>query len=137
MKNMKRKTLRSVSIVLALLAIALPLSNGCGKGDSQSSQPGAASSSSPKKTTQTPFERDLDFVRTSRFKYVFVFSRTDGGTFDKESIDYLKANSPQETNQWVITDDKRYAIAGTHFEFKQEHFDALGKRFKIEDYSGK
>ncbi len=136
MKNMKRKILRPVNLSLALLAIASPLYTGCGKGDSQSSQPGAASSSSPKKT-QTPFERDLDFVRTSRFKYVFVFSRTDGGVFDKESIDYLKANSPPETNQWVITDDKRYAIAGTHFEFKPEHFDALGKRYKIEDYSGK
>ena len=68
---------------------------------------------------------------------LFIFSRKEGGAFTRDDIAYLKANSPAETNQWISTDEGRRVIAGTNFEFKPEHFDALKQRFNIEDYSGK
>ncbi len=135
--QMRRKILQPVFISLALLA-AITVS-GCKK--SSDSNPARANSNSPTAATpaksQSDFERDLSYVRTGQFTYVFIFSRKDGAAFIKEDIDYLKANSPQETNQWIRTDDGRRVIAGTNFEFKPEHFDALNKRFNIEDYSGK
>lgn len=121
------------------LALIAGLSSACGKksGSQGQSPANTSSASSTPKQPQTPFERDLDYVRKGQFTYVFVFSRKDGGAFDKDDIAYLKANSPTETNQWISTDEGRRVIAGTNFEFKPEHFDALKQRFNIEDYSGK
>ena len=116
------------------LALIVGLSSACGK---KSEPPANTSSASTPKQPQTPFERDLDYVRKGQFTYVFVFSRKDSGAFDKDDIAYLKANSPAETNQWISTDAGRRVIAGTNFEFKPEHFDALKQRFNIEDYTGK
>lgn len=132
-RDMRRNFSQTFAVSLALLALCSLCFYGCGKGNGTGSAPGAASSPKP----QTAFERDLDYVRKSQFTYVFVFSRTDGGAFTKDDIAYLKANSPPETNQWLSTDEGKRVIAGTHFEFKPEHFDALRKRFNIEDYTGK
>jgi hypothetical protein len=130
---MKTKNSRLTVLSFAVFALAIMLPTACQKGASDTpNQPAVASS--PK--AQTPFERDLDFVRQGSFTYVFVFSRKDGGVFTAEDIAYLKASSPPETNQWVSTDDGKRVIAGTNFEFKQEHFDALYKRFNIENLSG-
>jgi hypothetical protein len=126
---------------VASLALALCFSSACGKREAaQTNSQGRTAGASPapaNRTPQTPFERDLDYVRKGQFTYVLVFSRKDGGVFDKDDIAYLKANSPAETNQWISTDEGRRVIAGTHFEFKAEHFDALNKRFNVEDYTGK
>lgn len=130
---MKRSNLRSVVIGLGVLAFIAFCSAGCRKGTDPVTRPPAASS--PKQQTQ--LEKDLDFVRTGQFIYVFIFTRKDGGIFTSDDNTYLKANSPQETNQWIISDGGRRVIAGTNFEFKQEHFDALNKRFNIENVSGK
>jgi hypothetical protein len=130
---MKRNILPPIVISFAVLSLTTVFLAGCRKASDPVSQPTVASS--PK--AQTPFERDLEYVRTGQFTYMFVFSRKEGGVFTRDDIAYLKANSPQETNQWVYTDDKRRVIAGTNFEFKQEHFDALNKRFIIENLSGK
>lgn len=130
---MKRSISLPIAMSFALIAIATSFLSGCRKSSDSKSQPTVATS--PK--AQTPFERDLDYVRQGQFTYVFVFSRKDGGVFTKDDITYLKANSPQETYQWISTEGGRRVIAGTFVEFKQEHFDALNKRFKIEDFTGK
>jgi hypothetical protein len=133
---MSGKILQPVAAGLALLALVALFSSACGKKNESQSQPAKTSSASPKQP-QTPFERDLDYVRKGQFAYVFVFTRREGGAFTKDDIAYLKANSPPETNQWISTDEGRRVIAGTNFEFKPEHFDALKQRFNIEDYSGR
>jgi hypothetical protein len=132
---MRRKILCPAVMSLALI---VGFSSACGKKSASKSEPPAnTSSASTPKQPQTPFERDLDYVRKGQFTYVYIFSRKDGGAFDKDDIAYLKANSPTETNQWISTDAGRRVIAGTNFEFKPEHFDALKQRFNIEDYTGK
>lgn len=134
---MRRKLWQPVAYGLALLILVISFASACGKrGETKNGsqeRPRAASSTQP----QTPFERDLAYVRTGGFTYVFVFSRKEGGAFTKDDIAYLKANSPAETNQWISTDEGRRVIAGTNFKFKPEHFDALKQRFNVEDYSGK
>ncbi len=119
--------------IVTMLMITSGLVPGCRKGSDSKNAPTPAAS--PK--AQTAFERDLDFVRKGQFTYVLVFSRKDGGAFDKEDIAYLKANSPVETNQWVSSEEGKRVICGTNFDFKQEHFDALNKRFIIENFTGK
>jgi hypothetical protein len=44
---------------------------------------------------------------------------------------------PIETTMRILTDEDRRLIVGTNFDFKPEHFDALNKRFRIEDYTGR
>lgn len=68
---------------------------------------------------------------------MYVFARKDGAVMNKEDIAYLKDNSPPQTNMWVATEENHRVIAGTNFDFPQENFDALGKRFVVEDYTGK
>jgi hypothetical protein len=98
----------------------------------------AQSASTPAPSPRTPFEQDVQYVRDGQFTYIMVFSRKDGGVFDKEDVNYLKANSPGQTNQWLKTDEGRRVIAGTNFEFTPENLDALRQRFNVEDYgSGK
>jgi hypothetical protein len=122
-----------------LLSLAIVLVAGCaGKVSEPTSS--SAPASAPAATSanqQSAFERDMDYVRTGQFAYVLVFSRRDGGVFGNDDIQYLKANSPPETNQWIKTDEGKRVIAGTNFEFKQEQLDALNKRFAIENLSGK
>ena len=134
--KMLRKTLFPAAMSLAL---AVSLFAACGKKSESKNEPTANASpaANARKQPQTPFERDLDYVRKGQFTYVFVFTRKDGAAFDKDDIAYLKSNSPAETNQWISTDEGRRVIAGTNFEFKPEHFDALRQRFNIEDYTGK
>lgn len=91
----------------------------------------------PKSRTLPPFEQDLDYVRKGQFAHVYVISRSDGAPLTREDIAYLKANSHPETNMWVITDEGRRAIAGTNFDWTPENFAALGKRFVVEDYTGR
>jgi hypothetical protein len=138
--KMRGKSFRpSATFLIILLAAAV--FGGCNRGvDSQSNTnnaPAPASPSPSSRKPQTAFERDLDYVRTGRFTYIYVIARKDGGVMNKEDIAYLKENAPKETNQWVSTDENRRVIAGTNFVFTPENLDALRKRFIVEDYSGR
>jgi hypothetical protein len=138
-----RRILKRYTTAL-ILVLAASLLQACG-GSSQNNQATATNTASANTsvpassptTPQTQFERDLQYVRNGQFTYILIFSRKDGGKFDQDDITYLKANAPKETNQWVSTDEGRRIIAGTNFEFTVENLDALQKRFKIEDYSGR
>ncbi len=81
------------------------------------------------------FEDRLKSVQTGDFDFVYAFRRKDGDVLSSDDIKYFKENSPWETNQRVLTDDKKALIAGSNFAFPPENLDALKKRFKIEDYS--
>lgn len=124
--------------MLLSLALVAFLMSGCQKGSEPSPTPGSATTATPSPAQpRTPFEKDLAYVRGGQFTYILVFSRKDGLGFSMDDINYLKANSPAETNQWISTDEGRRVIAGSNFDFKPEHLEALKKRFNIEDFSGK
>ena len=129
--------MRSKRIIYFLLVLAALIIWGCNRSESVSDQKEAIPKASPRHTPSTPFENDLEYVRKGQFHQIYVISRKDGGQFQPDDITYLKANSPQQTNMWVSTNEGRSVIAGTNFDFKPEHFEALGKKFTVEDYTNK
>ncbi len=115
----------------AALVLLLPLvftAGGCNRSASQQS---AAQNKLP------AFERDLASVRRNNYQKVYVISRPDGLALNADDKAYLKTNMPIETTMRILTDEDRRLIVGTNFDFKPEHFDALNKRFRIEDYTGR
>jgi hypothetical protein len=113
--------------VVMLLSLAV-LSGGCNRSGSQ---PGAAQNKLP------AFERDLASVQRNNFQKVYVISRPDGGALDADDKAYLRTNMPIETTMRILTDEDRRLIVGTNFDLKPEHLDALNKRFRVEDYTGR
>lgn len=81
------------------------------------------------------FTERLQSVQTGNFDFVYAFRRKDSDVFTSEDKKYLKDNSPIDTNQWVLTGDKKAVIAGSNYLFTPENLEALKKRFKVEDYS--
>jgi hypothetical protein len=87
------------------------------------------------KETRDDFSEKLEYVQKGAFAFIYIFRRRDGAALDAEDRKYLRANSPVETNQWVLPDDGRAAIAGSNYQFPPEMLDALKKRFDVEDLS--
>ena len=104
----------------------------------ESSQPGQSSSGTPFPTAspKSAFERDLQFIRNGNFTYVWVFSRADGKSLDRDDANFLRQSAPQVID-WVTTDDGKRVIGGTNFNLEEGGMPALRKRFIVEDYTGK
>ena len=86
---------------------------------------------------QSDFEKTLSDMRTGDFEYVFAFKRKDGGKFDRDDKDFLKENTPQQTNRWLLTKDETVVFAGSNFIFSPVVMKKLAAKFTIEDYSPK
>lgn len=104
------------------------LSGGCNRSGSQTDAT---------KNKLPAFERDLASVQRNNYQKVYVISRPDGAAFNADDKAYLKTNMPIETTMRILTDEDRRLIVGTNFDLKPEHLDALNKRFRIEDYTGR
>lgn len=74
-------------------------------------------------------------IRSADFTYILVIRRKDGGKFDTEDKRFVKANTPTETNRFVLTDEERTVIAASNFPFPPENLEALRGRFSVEDLS--
>ena len=114
-------------MMMMLLSLAF-MFGGCNRSGVQ---PGAARNKPP------TFERDLASVQRNNFQKVYVISRPDGGALDADDKAYLKTNMPIETTMRILTDEGRRLIVGTNFDFNSEHSDALNRRFRVEDYTGR
>lgn len=137
--EMSVKVLRTGAVLCALL-LATALYVGCRKASDSSNGSASGSQAAAAPTPpRTDFEQKLQYVREGQFHHIYVFTRRDNGAFDRADVEYLTANSPvgEKTNMRVKTDDGQRVIIGTNFEYTQEQFDTLGKRFHIEDYTGK
>jgi hypothetical protein len=98
---------------------------------------GGGGKQKPAAPPKSDFEQSLDTVRRGSYVKIYVIRRTDGQPLAPEDKQYLRQNTPMETGMWVVTEDNRAAIAGAGFEFEQKHFEALSKRFTVEDYTNK
>ena len=114
---------------LATLALSACLALAACGGPRQQQQAAAP----PK----SDFERGLDTVRRGSYVRIYVIRRSDGQPLAPEDRLFLRQNTPMETGMWVVTEDGRAAIAGAGFEFEPKHFEALSKRFTVEDYTGR
>ncbi len=86
---------------------------------------------------QSDFDKTLSDMRTGDFEYVFAFKRKDGGKFDRGNKDFLKENTPQQTNRWLLTKDETTVFAGSNFIFSPAVMKKLAAKFTVEDYSPK
>lgn len=126
----------TLAIPLTLVAaISFASCNRGGQNSSTSSTP-TDTQSSPASSPKTGFEADLDYVRKGQYTYVWIFSRKDGKTIDKDDAAFLRTNAPQVVD-WVTTEEGKKVIAGTNFDLAQGNLALLKKRFNVEDYSGK
>ena len=95
--------------------------------------------SSPPEVKQTDnltsLEREIRDMKTVDFQFIYVFKRKDGGVFDAEDKQYIRANRPAEINRFSAADDQKAFIAGSNFDFPAENMENLRKRFVIENYS--
>lgn len=136
---MTRGALTVGAVVLAATMYVAGFSSCKERGKGTPAAGSSDSATSPAAAQPTPrnaFERDLQFVRSGRYTYVWVFSRRDGKPLDKDDADYLRKKAPQVVD-WVTTDEGRKVIAGTNFDMEQGNMNRLRKRFVVEDHSGK
>ena len=84
----------------------------------------------------TEFEKDMQFIRSGGYTYVYVLSRKDGKPFEPTDSPYLRTNAPQVVD-WARTDGGKKVIAGTNFNLEEGNLAALRKRYNVEDYSVK
>jgi len=61
--------------------------------------------------------------------------RKDGAVLTLEDQKYVRANSPRETNRFLLSDEEKAVVAGSKYKFLPEHLKALSARFAIEDFS--
>jgi hypothetical protein len=121
-----------------LLLVFVLFFGACGgaPATSNSSTPTPAGSPVPAPSPLTGFEKDLQYIRNGNYTYVWIFSRKDGKTLDKDDGAFLRTNAPQVVD-WVTTDEGRKVIAGTNFNLEEGNLEAIKKRFVTEDYSGR
>jgi hypothetical protein len=117
----------------AVFAILISINFACESSSSQ--QRNSKNANASPEVKMTSIERDVKSMQTANFDYIFVFRRKDGGVLDNEDKAYLKANSPADTNRFVLSDDDKAVVAGSSYEFKPENLEKLGERFNIENYS--
>lgn len=110
------------------------LGMGCGPENKSAAkdEPTPAPTTEVKKKT---FEDDLGTVRYNEYTYIFVLRRRDGRVIDGDDSKFIRANSPPETNQRLISDEGKAVIMGTNFRFYPGQWDALNKRFDLKDLS--
>lgn len=134
-----KKPKMNLRIKFLLVSISVLLTFGCqpnqsilnsGKSDNASTN----STNQPARPKDS-FESALGGVQRSGFSYIFVIRRPDGGQFTKEDKTFVRANSPAETNQFVLTDEERVIIAGSNYPFPPDSLELLRKIFNVEDLS--
>jgi hypothetical protein len=128
---MKRKKTNNYIALLVLASVGFACANQTILNSSQPNRTPIPASEAPKDS----FEKALRGVQSGDFTFVLVFRRKDGGAFDAEDRKFVKANTPVETNQFVLTDEDRAVIAGSNFPFTPENLKSLRERFNVEDFS--
>jgi phosphate-selective porin len=125
-------------ITPTLMLVAAISLTSCSSGITNSGSQGGTSNaqSPPAATPKKGFDADLEYVRKGQYTYIWVFSRKDGKTIDKEDAAFLRTNAPQVVD-WVTTDEGRKVIAGTNFDLAKGNLDLLKKRFNVENYTGR
>lgn len=124
MKNQKIKKLQVIALVLVGI-----FAFSCG---SQSADQIKSDSAPEKKISE--FERELKYLKTADFNYIFAFKRKDGKPLDSEDKKFLKHES-RTANRHTLTNDGKTAFVGTNYKLSNKNLEKLKKRFLLEDFS--
>ncbi|MEO6392782.1 MAG: hypothetical protein ABIP75_13115 [Pyrinomonadaceae bacterium] len=125
--------IRNRFFAVSLAAVLTLGSIGCNRTAAPANTKPAKPDPTPRPSPRNPLEASLNYVANGNFAKVWVLSRQDGAPFVKDDFDFIKANSPVQTNQYLKSDDGLYVVVGTNFPYKPEQMDALTKRLKVED----
>ena len=125
---------RHIYRLAGLFLIAGILTAACGpnKGLLRSGKEDAANYNTVK--TKTPFEEDMDAMRTAGFAFIYVLRRKDGGKIDAEDRGVIKLQTV-DTKRRVATDDDRAFLIGSDSQLPPKNLAALYNRFAVETYS--
>ncbi|HMO80901.1 MAG TPA: hypothetical protein PKD24_08920 [Pyrinomonadaceae bacterium] len=122
--------------ILVPLILVLLAASGCGPNprimNSVEEKSGEPRAERPK---LSPFEADVESMRTADFTYVFVLRRKDGEEMTAEDRSFVNANTPVETNRRKVSDEGRAIILGSNFEFEEKVLAELKARFDLTDLS--
>src|SRR6476469_2651474 len=132
MRNQPKSRLLSYIVIASIFWLAACNGSNTNPAPNASESPTAAYSPGPPKTG---FEADLDYIRKGGYTYIWIFSRPDGKTIDKDDAAFLRKNAPQVVD-WVTTDEGKKVIAGTNFNLAEGNLGLIKKRFTAEDYNG-
>ena len=138
-RKQKNRNLLQLPIAAAFCFCLLPLLTSCQPNqailDSQnkSQTPNAATNSNA--PTLSSFEYDIQSMKNANFDFIYVFRRNDGGKITVEDGKFAKANSPFETNRFVISDEERAIIAGSNTKVAAVNLEALKSGFAVTDLS--
>jgi len=132
---MKGNFIRAALVIICGVVLLSSIS-ACRRSPTSQDETPDTSSYHPEPTPASDFERQMKFIRGSHFKYVWVFTRSDGQKFIKEDADILHQNAPKVVD-WISVEGGKQYIAGSNFDIDRANMVVLKKRFRIEDYSGK
>ncbi|HEV7643164.1 MAG TPA: hypothetical protein VGO50_04410 [Pyrinomonadaceae bacterium] len=125
-----------VSFAIKILVLALTLfCFACGPENNPASQPGNETPAPTVEVKKKTFDDDVATVRYSEYTWMFVLRRRDGKAIDGDDSKFIRANTPPETNQRLVSDEGKAVIMGTNFRFYPGQYDALNKRFEVQDLS--
>jgi hypothetical protein len=125
------KTLSQI-FVLALIAA---FSFGCGPA---LAPPNSNATETPAPTVEVKkksFDDDLASVKYNDYTWILVLRRKDSGAFDADDGKALRAYTPPDANQRLMSDDGKALIVGSNFRFYPGQWAALNKRFDVQDLS--
>jgi hypothetical protein len=127
-----RSSIFSLIVILCFLNFACEKSSIETGGSVNLNTEAVNSNTKPK---LSDFEENLQSMQTSDFEYIFAFRRKDGGKFDRADKDFLKENTPQQTNRWLLTKDETTVLAGSNYIFSPQILKKISGRFLVEDFS--
>jgi hypothetical protein len=107
----------------------------CGPENNPAARPANETPAPTVEVKKKTFDDDVATVRYSEYTWMFVLRRRDGKAIDGDDSKFIRANTPAETNQRLVSDEGRAVIMGTNFRFYPGQYDALSKRFEIQDLS--
>ena len=129
-----RRKRYAATLILGVLLTA------CSSREPATNAPPAATEtpaqSTPLSSPLTGFAKDLQYIKSGGYSYIWVFSRKDGKALERDDSTFLRTNAPQVVD-WVITDEGKRVIGGTNFNLEEGNLTLLKKRFNAEDYTGK
>jgi hypothetical protein len=125
------------SFAIKILVPALTLfCFACGPESNNSAlRPGNETPAPTIELKKKTFDDDVASVRYSEYTWIFVLRRRDGKAIDGDDSKFIRANTPPETNQRLVSDEGKAVIMGTNFRFYPGQWDAVNKRFEIQDLS--
>lgn len=81
---------------------------------------------------KTDLATDIKDIEDAGIENIFVVRRKDGGVFDKEDKQFLRANVPEEMDRRISSDDGKAFILATKYLVSPETVKKWRERFVVE-----